>query len=296
MKKLEGIIPATITPFGKDGRFDPPAMRRVVSHQLAAGVDGLYVCGGTGEGLLMTSEERQEALETVLDEVHGRALVIAHIGAFRVDETMVLARHASDAGADAIAALPPAYFYVPDEVTLFRYYTAIAGASEVPVLIYNIPQRTGIAMTEELFERFLEVENIVGMKDSSGDIVSLGRFMTKGDDVVIFEGNDSVLLPGLLAGACGGIGASYNIMPQLLVRLWEAFQAKDIDVAASTQLTVNEIIIAFRPWDLLGSIKQILSWMGLECGDPRTPNRSLTGDETARLRQALETAGFFELK
>ena len=296
MKKLEGIIPAVITPFGKDGRFDPPAMRRVVSHQLAAGVDGLYVCGGTGEGLLMTSEERQEALETVLDEVDGRALVIAHIGAFRVDETMVLARHASQAGADAIAALPPAYFYVPDEVTLFRYYTAIAEASEVPVLIYNIPQRTGIAMTEELFERFLGVENIVGMKDSSGDIVSLGRFMTKGEDVVIFEGNDSVLLHGLLAGACGGIGASYNIMPQLLVKLWEAFQAKDIDAAASTQLTVNELIIAFRPWDLLGSIKQILSWMGLECGEPRTPNRSLTEDETAILRQSLETAGFFELK
>lgn len=296
MKKLEGIIPATITPFSEDGRFDPPAMRRIVNHQLAAGVDGLYVCGGTGEGLLMTPDERQEALETVLDEVDGRALVIAHIGAFRVDETMVLARHASQAGADAIAALPPAYFYVPDEVTLVRYYTEIAEASEVPVLIYNIPQRTGIAMTEDLFELFLGVENIVGMKDSSGDIASLGRFMTKGEDVVIFEGNDSVLLPGLLAGACGGIGASYNIMPQLLVRLWEAFQAKDIDVAASTQLRVNETIRAFTPWDLLGSIKQILSWMELDCGEPRTPNRSLTEDETARLREALEAAGFFELE
>lgn len=296
MKKLEGIIPATITPFSEDGRFDPPAMRRIVNHQLAAGVDGLYVCGGTGEGLLMTPDERQEALETVLDEVDGRALVIAHIGAFRVDETMVLARHASQAGADAIAALPPAYFYVPDELTLFRYYTAIAEASEVPVLIYNIPQRTGIAMTEDLFERFLGVENIVGMKDSSGDIASLGRFMTKGEDVVIFEGNDSVLLPGLLAGACGGVGASYNIMPQLLVRLWEAYQARDIDTAASSQLTVNEQIMAFSSWDLLGSIKQILSWMGLECGEPRTPNRSLTDDETAQLRESLEAAGFFDLK
>ena len=296
MKKLEGIIPATITPFRKDGGFDAPAMRRIVNHQLDAGVDGLYVCGGTGEGMLMTSGERQEALETVLDEVNGRALVIAHIGAFQVDETMVLARHASQAGADAIAALPPAYFYVPDEVTLVRYYTAIAEASEVPVLIYNIPQRTGIAMTDDLFERFLGVENIVGMKDSSGDIPSLGQFMTRGEDVVIFEGNDSVLLPGLLAGACGGIGASYNIMPQLLVRIWDAFQAKDIDVAASTQLTVNEVIRAFAPWDLLGSIKQILSWMELECGEPRTPNRSLTEDETVKLRQSLEAAGFFELK
>jgi len=294
LKKLEGIMPAVITPFGKDGKFDPAAMRRIVSHQLAAGVDGLYVCGGTGEGLLMTREERQEALETVLDEVNGRAVVIAHVGAFQVPETMLLARHASQAGADAIAALPPAYFYQPDDVTLLRYYTAIAGESEVPVLIYNIPQRTGITMTEDLFERFLRVDNIVGMKDSSGDIVSLGRFMTQGEDVVIFTGYDSVLLSGLLAGACGGIGASYNIMPQLFVRLWDAFQAKDMDVAASTQLRIIEIVRAILAEDLLGSIKQTLSWMGLECGEPRTPNRSLTQDETGGLRKSLEAVGFFE--
>ena len=294
MKELKGIIPATVTPFGIDGMYDAAAMRRIVRHQLDAGVDGLYICGGTGEGLLMTTEERQEALETVLDEVNGRAVVIDHVGAFRTAETIALARHASQAGADAIAALPPAYFYKPDDEALVRYYTTVTEASDTRVLIYNIPQRTGITMTEELFERLLEVDNIVGMKDSSGDIFSLGRFLTIGEDTVIFEGEDRVLLAALLAGTCGGIGGSYNMMPHLLVRLWNAFQAKKMDEAACTQLRVNELINALTVVDLFGGIKQTLAWMGLECGVPRTPNRPLSEDETARLRLSLESVGFFE--
>jgi N-acetylneuraminate lyase len=227
LRELKGIFPATVTPFGRDGGFDPQAMRRIVRHQVDAGVHGLYVCGGTGEGLLMTVEERKEAIETVLDEVAGQATVIAHIGAFRTDEMVVLARHAGEAGADAIAALPPAYFYRPDEEGLVRYYAEVADASDLRMLIYNIPARTGIAMTESLFERFLALDNIVGMKDSSGDIYSLGHFLTIGDEPVIFEGEDTVLFPAMLAGANGGIGATHNIMPQLFMRLWDALQAKD---------------------------------------------------------------------
>ena len=294
MKEIRGIFPATATPFDAGGRFDPPAMRKLVRHQLDAGVDGVYICGGTGEGLLMTREERQEAVETVVDEVGGEAVVIDHVGAFRTDETVALARHASEAGADAIAALPPAYFYKPDDDGLVRYYAAISQVSDVPVLVYNIPQRTGITMTESLFDRLLEIDNVVGMKDSSGDIFALGNFMAKDKHRVILEGEDSVLLPGLLAGARGGIGASYNIMPQLFVRLWKAYEAGDLEGAAGAQQRVNELIQALMTVDLFGGIKQTLAWMGLECGEPRTPNRPLNGDEPAILRQSLESAGFFK--
>ena len=294
MKELEGIYPATVTPLGDDGRLDAPAMRKVVRHQLDAGVDGMYICGGTGEGLLLSREERQEALETVVDEVDGEAAVVAHVGAFQTDETIALARHASKAGADAIAALPPAYFYRPDDEALTRYYAAISEASDVRVLIYNIPQRTGITMTEALFDRLLAMGNVVGMKDSSGDIAAMGHFMRRDPAPVIFEGEDTVLLAALLAGACGGIGATYNIMPHLYVRLWKAFQAKDMDGAAAAQLRVNEITRALTVVDLFGGIKQTMRWMGLECGDPHTPNRALTQDETVTLRSSLESVGFFE--
>ena len=270
-------------------------MRRIVRHQIDAGVHGLYVCGGTGEGLLMNSKERQDLLETVLDETRGDVTVIAHVGAFQIPESIALAQHASGIGVDAISALPPSYFYKPDEISQINYYKSIAQVSEVPLLIYNIPQRTGIAMTESLYDELMQVDNVIGMKDSSGDIYTLGHLASKWKESVIFEGEDSLLLPSLIAGAIGGIGASYNLMPELYVRLWDAYQGKNIDKAAEIQARVNGVIRALliSP-DLIGGIKQVLGWMDLECGAPRSPNRTLRSEEAAKLRQAFDTIGFFD--
>ncbi len=294
MRELKGIYPAIVTAFDDEGAYDPEAMRRIVRHQLEAGVHGFYVCGGTGEGLLLTRQERQAVLETVLDEVQGRAGVIAHIGAFQTAETIALAGHASQAGTDAIAALPPAYFYRPDERALVRYYTAVAEATEIPLLIYNIPGRTGITMTRELLAHLLEVENIVGMKDSSGDVYALSLFLSGEEKPVVFEGEDSVLAAGLMVGACGGIGASYNMIPHLFVALWNSFQAGELEEVGKIQSRINQLIAALGLVDLFAGLKQTLAWMGLECGVPRTPNRPLTVAETAQLRRSLESAGFFE--
>ena len=296
VRDLQGIYPATVTPFDESGEYDEAAMRRIVDHQLEAGAHGFYLCGGTGEGLLLRADERQAVLETVVDQVRGRAGIIAHVGAFQTAETVALAAHAGPAGADAVAALPPAYFYKPDAPALVRYYTEVAAATDLPVLIYNIPQRTGIAMTQELLGELLGVDNIVGMKDSSGDLFSLGKFLSGGLRPVIFDGEDTVLLGALLAGACGGIGATYNMMPGLFVDLWNAYQARDMDAAAAVQVRINELIGALSGAgvDLFAGLKQTMAWMGLPCGVPRTPLRPLTAAETAMLRRSLEDAGFFE--
>lgn len=294
MRDLKGIYPAIVTPFDDSGSFDSDSMKRIVQYQLNAGADGFYVCGGTGEGLLLTLEERLAAIDCVLKEVDGRAGVIAHIGAFHTVETVIGARQASDAGVDAISALPPAYFYRPDDRGLVQYYTQIVEASDVPLLIYNIPQRTGITMTPGLFDSLIKLPNVIGMKDSSGDIDSLQGFLSQGSDLVIFEGEDSVVLPAIQAGASGGIGATYNVMPQLFVKVWRAFQKQDIDTAVSAQLRIKDIIDALTVVDLFGGLKQTLAWMGLECGVPRTPNRSLTSEETTRLRDSLNAEGFFD--
>ena len=133
MDNLRGIFPATVSTFDMDGRFDAVSMRQIVRHQIDSGVHGLYVCGGTGEGLLMNSKERQDLLETVLDETRGDVTVIAHVGAFQIPETITLAKHASEIGVDAISALPPSYFYKPDEISQVNYYKSIAQVSEVPL-------------------------------------------------------------------------------------------------------------------------------------------------------------------
>jgi len=295
LDNLRGIFPATVSTFDMNGRFDAVSMRQIVRHQIDSGVHGLYVCGGTGEGLLMNSKERQDLLETVLDETRGAVTVIAHVGAFQIPESIALAQHASGIGVDAISALPPSYFYKPDEISQINYYKSIAQVSEVPLLIYNIPQRTGIAMTESLYDELIQVENIIGMKDSSGDIYTLGHLASKWKESVIFEGEDSLLLPSLIAGAIGGIGASYNLMPELYVQLWEAYQGNNIAKAAEIQVRVNDVIRALliSP-DLIGGIKQVLAWMDLECGAPRSPNRTLRSEEASKLRQAFDNIGFFD--
>ena len=294
MRELEGILPATVSPNRQDGSFDAAAMRKVVRHQLDAGSDGVYVCGGTGEGLLMSREDRELALETTLDEVNGEGTVIAHVGAFQTPETVALARHASDAGADAIAALPPAYFYVPDDDGMVAYYKAVADASDVPLLIYNIPQRTHITMTESLFTRLLDIPNVVGMKDSSGDVFALGNLVKKTGDPVIFEGEDATVLWALMAGAKGGIGSTYNVMPHLYVRMWRAFQDGRLDEAAATQLRINEIIAVLIRTSVISTVMKTMELIGLPCGRPRSPNRALSEGESADLRAGLDAVGFFD--
>jgi len=296
MRELRGIYPATVTPYDRDGGFDAKAMTRIIRHQMAAGVHGLYVTGGTGEGVLLTVDERKRVIDTAVEEAAGRIGIIAHVGAFQTADTIASARHASAAGVDAIAALPPAYFFKPDELALERYYRELAAASSVPLLIYNIPQRTGITMTPSLFEKLMSVDNIIGMKDSSGNIFSMQGFLEIGDTPpTIFSGEDTLLLSGLMAGAVGGIGLTYNLMPGIYVELWNAFEAKDLSTAAQHQARANQITRAFAcTSDGIAATKHIMAWMGLECGLARTPMRPLTDEEAATLRQRLEAVGFFE--
>ena len=294
MRMLEGIYPATVTPFGDDGMFSPQLMAKIIRYQLDAGVDGFFLCGGTGEGLLLSREERESLLEFVLSEVSGQVGVIAHVGAYQTAETLALARHASEAGANAIAALPPGWFYRPDHLGLVQYYTAIHEASSVPLLMYNLPQRTGIEVTVELFEELMALPRIIGMKDSTGDIEGLSRFLKIGTPT-IFEGEDTAVLEALKAGAAGGVGATYNMMPDRFVKLYREFKDGHLDAAQDTQTKITECLVAALPnVDTIAATKQVVNWLGLECGYGRTPNRILTEDEQTRMRTGLERVGFFD--
>ena len=296
MRELRGIYPATVTPYDRDGGFDARAMTRIIHHQVAAGAHGLYIAGGTGEGVLLTVDERKRVIDTAVEEAAGRIGIIAHVGAFQTADTIASARHASDAGVDAIAALPPAYFFKPDELALERYYRELAAASSVPLLIYNIPQRTGITMTPSLFEKLMAVDNIIGMKDSSGNVFSMQGFLEIGaTPPTIFAGDDTLLLASLMAGAVGGIGLTYNLMPRIYVDLWNAFEAGDLATASQHQARANQITRAFScTSEGIAAAKQIMAWIGLECGQARTPMRPLTDEESSILRQRLEAVGFFE--
>jgi len=293
--ELRGVYPATVTPCDSNGGFDAAAMRKIIRHQLDAGVHGFYLCGGTGEGLLLTTAEHRAVAETAVDEVAGKVPVISHVGAFQTADTMERAKDALAIGVDAIAALPPAYFYKPDDEGMLLHYTELAAAAApLPVLIYNIPGRTGVTMTPDLYAKLLEIDNVVGMKDSSGNVFGIGQFVAQRPEAVLFSGDDTQLLAALLAGAGGGIGLTYNLVPQLFVRLWNEVQAGDMSAAAATQNRINEFVAAIVSVEVIAAAKQTMAWMGLECGLPRSPIRPLREDEQQQLRGALDAIGFFD--
>jgi len=295
-KTLKGVFPALVTPFDRQGKVNEEMLRKVVEYQLQAGVQGFYVCGGTGEGLLLTAQERKMILETTIDQVKGRGAVIVHIGAFHTDETEELARHAQEAGADAISCLPPTFFYKPDVDGLFQYYERIAGVSDLPLLLYNIPHRTGVNITPAIMKRLMQIPNVAGLKHATLDIFQLRNLIELGEGkLIVFEGEDPVFLPALLYGADGGIGCTYNVMPQLFARVYDLFLKKEYDEAAKIQFKINRIINVLLQFDVLAATKETVTMMGMDVGPGRTPQRAMTDEEKARLREGLEKEGFFDL-
>lgn len=295
-KEFKGIYPAIMTPFDSRGAVSEGGLRKMVNHALGAGVDGFYVCGGGGEGLLLTVAERQEVLEVVLDEVKGRSSVIAHVGAFQISDVLTLARHASQVGADAVASMPPAYFYLPDLEGLVNFYQQVAEASGLPVLAYNIPARLPVNLDTQTFERLIQIPGVIGLKDSSGDLcqITLTAMINDGK-IVVFNGEDRALWYGLMAGCVGGIGSSYPVMVHLFVNLYRAFVSGDSSKALQLQRQINVILREILKFNSLAAVKQILKWLDLDCGDPRPPTAPLSGDQAKVLKERLEKVGFFEL-
>ena len=295
MKELKGIYPAIMTPFDAQGAVSETGLRKMVQHALEVGVNGFYVCGGGGEGLLLTVAERQQVLEIVLDAVKGKVPVIAHVGAFQIPDAIRLARHAGQAGADAVASMPPAYFYLPNLDGLVQFYQQVAEAAGRPVLAYNIPGRIPINLDTRTFERLIRIPGVVGLKDSSGNLAQITLTAAIDDGrIIVFNGEDQVLWYGLMAGCVGGIGSTYPVMLKVFVDLYRAFLARDWDRGLELQRGINRTVRVLAGFNVLAALKQILKWLDLDSGDPRLPNPPLTPDDARQLKLGLEKIGFFE--
>lgn len=295
MKELKGIYPAIMTPFDAQGAVSETGLRKMVKHALDVSVNGFYICGGGGEGLLLTVAERQQVLEIVLDAVKGRVPVIAHVGAFQIPDALTLARHAGQAGADAVASMPPAYFYQPNLDGLVQFYRQMAEVAERPVLAYNIPGRLPINLDTGIFEQLIRIPGVVGIKDSSGDLAQITLTAAIDDGkIIVFNGEDRALWYGLMAGCVGGIGSTYPIMLELFVDLYRAFLARDWDRGLKLQRRINQIVQVLTNYNVMAALKQILKWLDLDSGDPRQPNPTLTPDEALQLKRDLEKIDFLD--
>lgn len=283
---FHGVFPALLTPFDAAGAVNYDALRELVRWNLDKGVNGFYVCGSTSEAFLLSNDERKKIVETVCAEVAGKAAVIAHVGCIGQDMAVELARHAEEAGADAISSVPP-FYYGFSFAEIKNYYFALADTG-LPVVLYNFVPAGGARLTAAQFMEFLSDPRFLGVKHTSSDFFLLERLKAFRPDAVIFNGFDEMFLSGLAAGADGGIGSTYNFMAEKYIAIEQAFRAGDIAAAQAEQKKANAIIQVLLEYGVMPGAKALCRHLGLDLGNCRKPFRTLTEEQAAHLIAVYE--------
>lgn len=278
-KKLKGIMPALMTAFDTATEsISKENTAALVKKLKSAGVHGFYVGGSSGEMVLCSVKERMELLETVM-EASGDLTVIAHTGAMSTADAILLSRHAESSGADAISSVTPLYYkYSFREIK--HYYSRLCEAVNIPVIIYNIPALTGTALDFGQLSELLSLDGVGGMKFTSSDFFLLNRLKQEFPDKVFYNGCDEMLLSGLSAGADGGIGTTYNFMPEMFLSIFELFNNGRMKEANAVQSMANKIIAEVVSKGTLSASKQMINFSGLDYGVCREPLLPL--DETEK--------------
>jgi 4-hydroxy-tetrahydrodipicolinate synthase len=285
---LHGVIPATPTPFTQSGELDEDCLRRLVEDFVAAGVHGISVGGSQGEFYALDHAERVRLIEVAVETVGGRVPVYAGTGATSTREAVSLVRAAEAAGADVAMAITP-YFIAPSPAELLSYYRGIADATSLPVLIYANPPRTGVTISPELWRQCAAIENVVGIKDSSGDLsLVIGYLASAG---AVFCGRDTLAFAMLAHGAAGAISPAACVFPKLMVRMYEQFRSGQLDAARKTA----DLLVPLRQaWDL-GTfpvvIKEAMAMTGRDPGPARRPVAPLGAAARAALRDVVDSIG-----
>ncbi|MBI2437382.1 MAG: dihydrodipicolinate synthase family protein [Lentisphaerae bacterium] len=303
MTPFEGIYPALVTPLTSAGELNEAALEKLVEFHVAAGVDGLYIGGTSGEGLLLDVATRRRLAERVVSTRGGSASggkcarglkVIVHVACCATCDAVALARAAEEAGADAISAVPPIFFkFGFDGVR--EYYRQIAAASRLPFLVYYIPALSGMACSLEEIGRLFELPNVQGVKFSDYNLYLLRSLREHYPAKIVFSGNDEIFLPALVMGAHGSIGLTLNFMPRLYVNIYRAFKSGNLAEAQRLQFQANRVIEVVIRHGQLASAKAIMGMLRVaDCGPCRAPIASISGEAQDRLRQDLEQVGFFD--
>ena len=290
LNKYKGVIPAFYACYDKEGNVSPEGVQALTQYFVEKGVKGLYVNGSSGECIYQSVEDRKMILENVMKAAKGKLTIIAHVACNNTKDSMELARHAQSQGVDAIAAIPPIYFRLPEHA-IAKYWNDISSAApDTDFVIYNIPQLAGVALTMGLFEEMRKNPKVIGVKNSSMPVQDIQMFkQAAGEDYIIFNGPDEQFISGLAIGAEGGIGGTYGAMPELFLKLEEYVKSNEMAKARELQYTVNEIIykLCSAKGNMYGVIKEVLKLNeGLELGGVRAPLPSLADSDMAVVEEA----------
>ena len=290
LEKYDGVIPAFYACYDEAGEVSPERVRALTQYFIDKGVKGVYVNGSSGECIYLSVADRKLILENVMEVAKGKLTVIAHVACNNTKDSVELAKHAESLGVDAIAAIPPIYFRLPD-YSIAKYWNDMsAAAPNTDFVIYNIPQLSGTTLTPALYAEMRKNPRVIGVKNSSMPTQDIQIFVAEGgEDHIVFNGPDEQFISGRVIGAKAGIGGTYAVMPDLFLKLNQLIIDKDLDRAKELQHAINSVIykmVSGRA-NLYAVMKEILRLNeDLDIGSVRAPLEPLSEGDYAIAKEA----------
>lgn len=287
LDRFKDLFTALLTPFNDDESINFNALEQLVEFNINNGINGFYVGGSTGEGLLLSVEERMQVYECVKRVAGDRAVLIAHVGTIATGDAVKMAKCAEKLGFDAISAVAPYYYSFSLEAVL-SYYNNIVDSTDLPMIIYNFPDSNGFSLTVDIANKLFENEKFIGIKHTSSDMFLLQQFKHLNRDIVVYNGFDETLLAGLAMGADGAIGSTYNFMGKKFKKIIELFKGGKIEEAQALQNEADEIICEMIKFGVFQSEKAVLTEMGIDMGECRRPFTPITDECRASMKKVAQ--------
>ncbi len=293
MKQVEikGIIPPIITPFNEDESINVTELRAQVNRLIAGGVHALFPFGTNGEGYILNGEEKKLVLETVIEETNGRVPVYAGTGCISTRETIQQSKMAKDMGADVLSIITPS-FAAASQNELYEHYKAVAEAVDLPIVLYNIPARTGNAIAPATVGKLAQIDNIVGAKDSSGNFTNILGYIDAGKakqngSFSTLSGNDQLIIWTLLAGGTGGIAGCANIYPHTMASIYDLFMAGKIEEAKEANASIQSFRACFKYGNPNTIVKTAVRLLGYNVGLCRAPFNQVPEEGIEAIKKVL---------
>uniref|UniRef100_UPI00406D0089 dihydrodipicolinate synthase family protein n=1 Tax=Solibacillus sp. FSL K6-1781 TaxID=2921474 RepID=UPI00406D0089 len=285
--KFKGVFPAFYACYDDEGNISESRTKQFSQYLVLKGIQGLYVGGSSGECIYQNLEERKLTLKYVAEQVGSQVTLIAHVGAPSTRDSILLAKYAEELGYDALSAIPPIYFVLPED-SIYQYWTDIMESTHLPFIIYNIPQTTGYQLSINLLKRMLQHEKVIGVKNSSMPVMDIERYKSAAHEgFIVFNGPDEQFVAGRVIGADSGIGGTYAVMPELFLKANDFIVKGDIVKAKQIQTDINNIIIALCSLNgsMYSAIKEVLRLNGMNIGSVRKPLQPIVGEDLNKIEE-----------
>ncbi|NLO85646.1 MAG: 4-hydroxy-tetrahydrodipicolinate synthase [Clostridiales bacterium] len=289
MKEIGGIIAPILTPMYENETINEMELRSQIDRLIDAGINGIFPFGTNGEGYILSEKEKEEILAVCVDQVNGRVPVYAGTGCISTRDTIRLSRSAQEMGADVLSIITPS-FAAASQDELYEHYLAIAKSVDMPILLYNIPARTGNALAPATVQRLSEIKNIVGVKDSSGNFDNILQYIerTRKRDFIVLSGNDSLILWTLLAGGHGGIAGCANVFPKNMAAIYQRFMKGNMVGAREAQDAIRPFRDCFKYGNPNTIVKAAAAMQGHAVGKCRAPFNRLSQEGIDAVQKALD--------